>query len=599
MQESNQKDLKSSEKHLFQLINILIILISYGLSSFFIYPELKFHVFLKESFSLMCIYGAVAFWLIDRIDNEAPFRVASMVTACISPILFFNHSPGVALFCILLLVFFEFIIFEYVRGCNLFSELVPVYVICESERDAEYVEELIDNYRILELILLSGEKTSFSALKSLDDLQNWLKKINYIPFFPFPRRLLYFPAQSRNNDNLNKLIEVSSEYSIPLFKVAPSSNPLENALKFFPISLHDFDPSTIQIPDKSALTSSFKGKRIWICYDGRGCIIDLICALSSVSSANITVLCESEKLMIDADLELSRKCPNKNYRIKIIDLVDIQGTIPDILFYNMPIKSFNSEEENLKDAVINNILNTKRLISVAKNRKIPLVFVMSSSRALNINNWIGATLRLGELFVQFADFQGKSSGKFKVIRLPEIALDPSSVLQKIKSSIMINGYANIDLPNSELTPVYFRSDVLLPLLKTIISLMKNTDPTSSVYTIIPSREIDFDTLVKNTCDSLCLRKDKDIQVIHNYKSEAMELDCFLRVAESPEKSAIANVWCTPFPVTNYSSYEFPWTVQEINNMSTRELISTVFQNLNEKIKSPQNLDKKLKTSKTL
>ncbi|MDR0632501.1 MAG: polysaccharide biosynthesis protein [Holosporaceae bacterium] len=579
---------KIPEEYMLHIKNIFILTSSYGLASFFIYPEFRFHVFIKEFFSLLCAYGAVYFWFVDRIESELPFKVAVGVTACVAPVWFINNQFGVAFFTLVLIIFFEFVVYEYMRGCSLFSGAIPVYIICENKQDAEHAKEFFCDYKILELIVLSDEKsTGYSQLKSVDNIKNWLKKIGYVPFYPSPRRFMYFTAKA-NMGNLWKLLELSANFSVPLFKATQNiSNEYgESSLTVSPISIDDFEVANVSQSDKAALFSIFKGKRIWICYDGRGSILDLICLTSSVSSVDLTVLCESERLMIEAERELAGKCPGKNYKIKIVDmnLLRLQATKPDIFFYNMPVRSFSSGEENLKEAVAKNVLDTKKMIDFVQSSKISHVFIISSSRTLNANNWIGATQKLGELFAQFADSQNrKSHTKFKIIRIPEEATSSSGILGKIISSIFLNGYVNVDFPDSELKGIYHRKDVFPLFVKTIASLMKGNDSTSSVYTVTPQNEVVFEDFVKDVCGVLGLRKNKDTRVVYNCKSEEIKLDDFLNITESFEKTSIPCVLRTKFSCTSSENYDHIWTIEEIANMTTRELISAVFQSLREKI----------------
>ncbi|MDR1236290.1 MAG: hypothetical protein LBJ96_04765, partial [Holosporaceae bacterium] len=304
------------EKYMVHIRNACIILICYVIASFFTYPEFKIDVFFKEIFSLLCTYGAVFLYFGDKIDNEVPFRISVAVTAFVAPVLFINNPFGVAFLSLALIVFCEFLVFEYYRGCRLFSDLIPVYVICENEADAERASEFFDDYKVLELVVLSG-KNCYGSLNSAEDTEKWLKKITRMPFYPSPRRLLYF-SETPNEDTFFKLMKLAANFAIPLFKAVKNASS-SNTLSIAPVSLGDIESNEVAL-DKATLNASFKGKRVWICYDGRGSVLDLICAISFVNSVDITVYCESERLMFEADQELSERCPNKNYKIKIVDM---------------------------------------------------------------------------------------------------------------------------------------------------------------------------------------------------------------------------------------------------------------------------------------
>jgi FlaA1/EpsC-like NDP-sugar epimerase len=576
--------------------NIVVLLTSYSVVSLLIYPEFKVSIYLKEAFSLLCAYGAIFVWFVDRIRKEVPIKVAICVTACSAPVLFINSTPAVAIVCLFLIVICEFLIFEYWRGCFLFSNLTPVYIICDNIKDAEEVFSIASEYKILELIALVDEKDEkienrrLSSIKTIEDIGKRLQKINYLPFYPSPKRLLYF-SNEKKSEKFDKLLELSARHSIPLFRAFKNTVVKRNIdsvlLSVSPASLYDFDCVNISSQDKSILTSSFKEKKIWICYDGRRSVLDLAQAISTVNSADITLLCESEKLMVEAERELQDKCAGKNCKMKIfdIDLLHLQETKPDILFYNIPIKSFHFGEDYLKETVIKNVLDTNRLIQFAQSVRISFVFIMSSSWASSSGNWIKATQRLGELFAQFADSQSrKLHTKFRVIRLPDVITDRLGIFGQIISSILSFGRVSIDFPEAELANVYYRSDILTTLLKVISTSMKAASSLSCVYTIAPENKISLDDVIKKVCDILCIRCGQDVPIVYNPKSEEMDLEDFAGISEQAEKTAIEGVFITKFLPTRASSYESLWTVDEIKKMTTRDLISAVFQSLSEKIK---------------
>ncbi|MDR0968347.1 MAG: polysaccharide biosynthesis protein [Holosporaceae bacterium] len=567
--------------------NIFILIASYAISSFFIYPEFKFYIFLKEIFCLLCCYGAIFFWFVEEIDHEAPLKVVIGTTACVAPVFFIHASFGVALVGLFVMIVCEFIIFKRLRGCDLFSSLIPVYIICENESEADQMKIFSKDYKILESAVLSSLKNNRrDALKSVEDVRSRLQKINRISFFPSPKRLIYFSAKP-DVDNLKKLLRLSADCSIPLFKASVNMFDDKPTLSLSSVSLSDLESVDIPSSDQAALATTFKGKRVWICYDGRGSVLGLAGALSAATSIDLTVFCESERLAIRAERELALRSPNKNYKVKIADinLLKLQGTKPDVFFYNTPIKFSCSGEENLKETLAKNALETKRIITFAQLNKIPYVFILSGSAASNAANWTGATQRLGELYAQFADSQSKKTkARFKIIRLPEETTDPAGIFGQVVESISAKGYANVDLADSERAIAYYEKDILPPLVKTILFLMKNSDTTSSVYAVAPKCKTTFEDFIKDARSAMGLREE-DARIVYNYQLEAADLETTFELSESLEKTAIDGVFRSKFLCSDPDSYERIWTIEEINEMTTRELISAVFQSLKEKLKT--------------
>ena len=251
--------------------------------------------------------------------------------------------------------------------CKIIRRKGKVYVICENLSDLDVVRRLLSKYKVLELILLSKNKSRdmrISDIHTVELLERQLKKFRYIPFYPQPRKFIYC-AQKKNLENLSKLLEVATEYSISIMTVKNG--------EIFSLSLNDLTDD-FPIIDKNPLTGLFKNKNIWICYDGRRTVLDLICISSGIASVNLTIICESASLIPEVNHILTQISSFKNYRVKIADLsfLIMNEARPDILFYNMPIKMRFSDEDHLKEALMKNVIDTDRMIKLAQGIKIPL-----------------------------------------------------------------------------------------------------------------------------------------------------------------------------------------------------------------------------------
>ena len=132
--------------------------------------------------------------------------------------------------------------------------------------------------------------------------------------------------------------------------------------------------------------------------------------------------------------------------------------------------------------------------------------------------------------------------------------------------------------------MYYRKEIISPLIKSVVQSLKESDPFHSVLTILPKKGADLKELIRAVCNILCLRPDHDIKISNKPSSETMELESFPNISEKLEKTSLPEVMCTKFTSTKAESYDSNWNVEQINSMSTRDLISAVFQSLSEKTK---------------
>ncbi len=573
------------DNYRYHIINFLIIICSYCICSCLIYPHFSFFGFIKEVFSLLFIYGAIFCWFTDKILENNLLKICLVVTACFAPIVFIVNSFGVAVVTLIFVIFVEYIIISYFRGNKLFSGNIPVYVICETAQDVENISDVFKKYKVLECVLLSSSEKNyknicFSQLSSISDIEKHLRKINCLSFFPFPRRILYY-SKSPISDNLEKLIDLSLEYSLRIFRITfPIGNNKE--YKLSPVCYQGFRYKLLPNIDKSGLNGMFKGKNIWVCFDGRAAVKDFITILSNISIANLTVICDSEVLV--GEIQRRLKKSNRNYHIKIADLFFMleNNTPPDFLFYNLPIKAMYMNDDHLKESLVKNVIDTEKLINLAYEFKIPNVYVFSSTKAINASNWVGATQRLGELSLQHADFYSrKNLSKFKIIRIPHNICDDFGIKKEITDSLLSDGYIHIDTAENELKKIFLEKDILSLLIKAVLFAYKSNQ-NAEVLTLIPSNEINIDNFIKNICSDFGLKKDIDVPVVYEHHNETMELDNFPNISESLEKTSLQNIFRTKFIASAVGSYNQPLSLEIISKMSAREIISAVFQSLSEK-----------------
>lgn len=568
---------KDQREHFY---NLAALLLPYIVVSVLVYPKLSLSQLLQEVFSLLCIYLAIFFWFMDKISDISRYRIVVGVTACAAPIIFINNPLAVALISLGLIIFAEFVCVEYLRGCFLFSDRIPIYAVCDGSAEAELVEAFLSNkYKILKLITLEDREQ-----KAIDKLRRKLARFNRLSFFPFPRRILYF-LRANNTRVLSELSNISSEFSLPLFKVGLRDSELFLA----PVSINDFDAVDISLQEKDMLKEAFASKRVWIFYDGRKCVFDLIRVLCDVS--DLTIFCESDYLMQEVETEIYKKPSEKKQRIKIADknLFSNVDMKPDVLFFNMPLLHLGSSEDNLKEAFVKNVFNVSGVVETAQKLKIKFVFMLSTTGAFNTNNWAGATQRLGELVVQCVDsVRKRTQTKFRIIRLPDCVTDSSGMFECITSAIVSGD--KVVLPSESdsrdgcRSRCYSRRDIIHPLIKLISFSLKEHYVSADIYSILPEDAVnDAEGILNTVCNSFCLRKGEDVKFDYRFDSD-IDPEQMSVAFRSLEKSDIApGVMRIKFSMTSLKYYDIPtWTIDQINKMSTRDVISAVFQSLKEK-----------------
>ncbi|WP_427171871.1 polysaccharide biosynthesis protein [Fusobacterium nucleatum] len=134
------------------------------------------------------------------------------------------------------------------------------------------------------------------------------------------------------------------------------------------------------------------------------------------------------------ELELKRKYPYLDYKTEIASVRDIQklDTLfnkyrPDILFHAAAHKHVPLMENNPEEAIKNNIFGTRNVAECCLKYKLESVVLISTDKAVNPTNVMGATKRVCEMI--FQKYSEKSSDtKFMAVRFGNVLGSNGSVI---------------------------------------------------------------------------------------------------------------------------------------------------------------------------
>jgi len=120
---------------------------------------------------------------------------------------------------------------------------------------------------------------------------------------------------------------------------------------------------------------------------------------------------------------------------------------PEIVFHTAAHKHVPLMEQNLEDAITNNIQGTKTLVDLSKNYGVKRFVNISTDKAVEPVNIMGMTKRLGEFIVGMA---GKETGyPYVSVRFGNVLGSRGSVVPLFQKQIKAGGPVTITDPNVE------------------------------------------------------------------------------------------------------------------------------------------------------
>jgi FlaA1/EpsC-like NDP-sugar epimerase len=120
---------------------------------------------------------------------------------------------------------------------------------------------------------------------------------------------------------------------------------------------------------------------------------------------------------------------------------------PDLVFHAAAHKHVPIVEENPCEGVLNNVLGTHRVATLAKQFGAERLILVSTDKAVNPTNVMGATKRFAEYIVR--SMNGSSSTRFITVRFGNVLGSNGSVVPRFQEQIANGGPVTVTHPDIE------------------------------------------------------------------------------------------------------------------------------------------------------
>lgn len=181
---------------------------------------------------------------------------------------------------------------------------------------------------------------------------------------------------------------------------------------------------------------------------------EIVRQVSQFSPSLIVVLDQAESPLYELELELLEKFPEQKFKFVLADISNSYRLEKIFELYNFSMvyhaaayKHVPLIEENPHEAIFVNVLGTKNVALLSKKYKVNRFVMVSTDKAVNPTNVMGASKRAAELFVQSLQNSDGNATKFITTRFGNVLGSNGSVIPHFRKQIEKGGPVTITHPD--------------------------------------------------------------------------------------------------------------------------------------------------------
>jgi FlaA1/EpsC-like NDP-sugar epimerase len=234
-------------------------------------------------------------------------------------------------------------------------------------------------------------------------------------------------------------------------KILPTLEEILNAENFTKqlkdISVEDLLARHPKDLDKKQIENFIKDKKVLITGAGGSIGSEISRQCVNFGASELILLDHSEYNLYQIAEELYKYQP-KLVMQSVINKEQLNKTFekykPDIVIHAAAYKHVPLVEENITEAIINNVIGTKNAIDCAIKHDVKKFVLISTDKAVRPTNVMGTTKRICELYAQ--NINTEENTEIVAVRFGNVLGSSGSVIPKFKSQIANGGPITVTHP---------------------------------------------------------------------------------------------------------------------------------------------------------
>jgi len=289
-----------------------------------------------------------------------------------------------------------------------------------------------------------------------DDLDEVVKRLEAIN--EKPQRLIV-TSDRIGSDAIRRLLDAAGRLGIALSRMPRLTDFKSGApdrLQIRPIDIEDvlFRPQAVL--DRDAMRALISNRRVLVTGAGGTIGSELVRQISDFAPSHLALLDHSEFALYAIDREVLERKPELSRSTILADVRDrarvfeiVSRERPDLVFHAAALKHVPVVEDHPNEGVLTNAVGTRHVADACADSSVRVMVLISTDKAVNPTNVMGATKRLAESYCQARDIVARRSGtktRFLTVRFGNVLGSTGSVVPLFQHQLSRGGPLTVTDP---------------------------------------------------------------------------------------------------------------------------------------------------------
>ncbi|MBK7818021.1 MAG: polysaccharide biosynthesis protein [Sphingobacteriaceae bacterium] len=253
----------------------------------------------------------------------------------------------------------------------------------------------------------------------------------------------------------NEITDICLNHNTRVLNVPPPTKWINGELSFNQLKTINIEDLLEREPiklDADLINDQIKGKVIMITGAAGSIGSELARQCMKFDPSKIYLLDQAESPLHELDLEFHDKYKKGSYEVALADVRNAERMQkafetfkPNIVFHAAAYKHVPLMENNPSESVFTNVLGTKVCADLSVEHKVEKFVFVSTDKAVNPTNVMGASKRIAEIYIQ--SLGKKSKTRFITTRFGNVLGSNGSVIPRFKRQIEKGGPVTITHPD--------------------------------------------------------------------------------------------------------------------------------------------------------